>query len=187
MMTLREERAAYYARNGFGEDGGYSKWVDWLMLGPVPIPIPNPKARADAIAAHDASHLLAGYGTDWRGEFLESAYELGSGCGRLWFAWVINLHGMLMGALLLPRATLRAWRRGREALSVYDHDMEALLAEPVVELRRRLRVPDAPARPLRAWDVAVLSLQLTVAAVMAAAQLGLVAALLWAVARWLGA
>jgi hypothetical protein len=187
MTTLREARANYYEVNGFGADGGASKWVDWLMLGPIPVPIPNPKARVDAIAAHDASHLLAGYATHWRGEFEESAYEVAAGCRQLWFAWVINLHGLFVGMLLIPRLTWAAWRRGREALSVYDVDMEELLELSVEEARVRLHVPAQPQRPVSMGDVGWLVANLSVAGVMVAAQLGAFGGVIYGLGRALGA
>ena len=57
-MTVRDARAAYFADNDFGEDGGYSKdWVP-LKVGPIPFAIPNTEGRKVAAALRGALERL---------------------------------------------------------------------------------------------------------------------------------
>src|SRR4051812_7713716 len=111
-MTLLEARTRYFEDNHFGKDGGYgAKWVDF-KLGPIPMPFPNTQARVRAVKYHDLHHLVTGYATDIVGETEISAWELGSGCKSFYAAWQLNLGGAALGALIAPRRTWRAFRRG---------------------------------------------------------------------------
>ncbi|HTO52629.1 MAG TPA: hypothetical protein VMR50_04510 [Myxococcota bacterium] len=154
-LTVGEARARYFAEAGFPPDGGYAaKFVQLGKLGPVPFGFPNSNSRRKAVALHDLHHVLTGYKTDWTGEAEISAFEIASGCGRMWFAWYINLQGMLMGWLVDPGATWRAWVRGRYSRNLYlEGYSEALLREPVQALRQRLGL-DRPAPAPSARDYA---------------------------------
>jgi len=64
---------------------------------------------------------LTGYNTVFSdGEMLISGFELGSGCGSNWIAWLINLYMFALGLFVRPRALYWAFLRGRESLSVYS-------------------------------------------------------------------
>jgi hypothetical protein len=144
---MRAARDRYFADNGFGPDGGYGKpWVDF-KFGRVPFPFPNTPARVAAVRFHDLHHVLTGYGTDLTGEFEISAWEIGAGCKRSWFAWQINLGGLGAGMLTAPRATARAFSRGLASDSLYGVEYESLLDERVDAVRARLRL-DRPVAPL---------------------------------------
>ena len=148
-MTMERARALYFEANGFGEDGGYNKKVDWFELGPLRLPIPNPPARRKALLMHDANHVLTEYATDWRGEFEIAGYEVGTGCGRVWIGWALNLGGMAVGMALMPRRVIKAFYRGRQARSIYtDPDPQRFLKMRVGEARAELEVDgDAPPTP----------------------------------------
>jgi len=145
-LTVREARARYFAEAGFPSDGGYAaKFVQLAKLGPIPIGFPNSDARRKAVGLHDLHHVATGYKTDWTGEAEISAWEIASGCGRMWFAWYINLQGMIMGWFVNPGATWRAWVRGRHSKNLYYEGIsESLLREQVESLRTRLLL-DQPA------------------------------------------
>lgn len=138
-LTLTEARERFWRDNGYGEDGGYGEpWVK-LKLGPLPFAIPNTASRRRAVPLHDLHHLLTGYGTDWRGEFEISAWEIGAGCGRYTFAWHINLQGMFVGLLVCPVRVLQAFRRGLRSRSLYTHpERERLFSTTIAEARREL-------------------------------------------------
>ena len=138
---LAEARARFFSDNGYGDDGGYSeRWVK-LKLGPLPFAIPNTASRKQAVPLHDLHHILTGYGTDWRGEFEISAWELGAGCGRFSFAWQINLQGALAGLLVSPLRTMRAFRRGLRCRSLYTYEeRERLFASTIADARRTLAI-----------------------------------------------
>lgn len=147
--TMREARARYFADNGFGEDGGYSKkWVDF-SIGPIPFPFPNTPMRVRAVRYHDLHHIITGYDTDLRGEFEISAWEIAAGCGGFLVAWQLNLGGMAGGLFLNPRRTFRAFLRGRRSQSLYGKPLDGLLDADVEAVREQMSVPrDVPrARP----------------------------------------
>ncbi|MCA9719687.1 MAG: hypothetical protein H6713_14340 [Myxococcales bacterium] len=144
---VRDARERYFLDNGFGAGGNYDeKWVR-VDLGPIPVMIPNTPGRIRAVRYHDLHHIVTGYATDLVGEFEISAWEIGSGCGRLWFAWMINMTGMIAGLFVAPGAIYRAFVRGRHTRSLYDRPFDdALLERPLGELRAELGfASEAPA------------------------------------------
>ena len=137
--TLADARADYYQRNHFGADGGDSlAWVPVKALG-VTFKIPNTDGRRRAVRIHDLHHVLTGYQTDLRGEAEIGAWELASGCLRWPAAQVLNTGAMMMGMLIAPRRTVRAWARGRATKNLYGEEtVEPLLPRTVGEMRAEL-------------------------------------------------
>ncbi len=165
-LTLQEARGIYFEANDFGEDGGYSKDTVQVKLGLLPLEISNPPSRVEAVKFHDLHHIVTGYQTNWRGEFEISCYEIRAGCGRLWFAWLINLGGVAGGLMFLPRRSARAWTRGRVSGGLYRTPYnDALLERTVGEMTASLNLDGEDPRPtLMDW----LSLTLTALTVTAA-------------------
>lgn len=92
---------------------------------------------------HDLWHVLSGYNTDALGESCVVAFSYAQ-TGSLGFA-LIAVAGAQTIAGQLPeqpirRAVLQAWWNGRRAAWLPGIDYEALLAEPLVEARRRLNI-----------------------------------------------
>ena len=143
-MTVREARAEYFRRAGFPPDGGQSqRWVV-LRVGSVPVfAFPNIEARKRSVRLHDVHHVLTGYDTSWVGESEIGAWEIGSGCGRHWVAWALNLGAMAIGFVLVPRRTWRAFVRGRRSGNLYASRAldESLLERTVGELRAEIGIP----------------------------------------------
>jgi hypothetical protein len=139
LLSLREARARYFRANGFGADGGYAaSWVK-VRLGPIPLAFPNTAARVRAVRFHDLHHVVTGYATDVVGEAEIAAWEIASGCAGFAAAWVLNLHALVLGLLRAPRATWRAFVRGRRTRNLYrwPYD-EGLLGARVGDVRARL-------------------------------------------------
>ena len=187
-LTVGEARSRYFAEAGFPPDGGYAaKFVKLGQLGPIPLGFPNSEARRKAVGIHDLHHVATGYKTDWTGEAEISAWEIASGCGRLWFAWYINLQGMMMGWVVNPGATWRAWVRGRHSRNLYREGVSAaLLGEGVAELRARLRL-DRPVPAPQPADRASYAFWCCAAMLDAALTLALLVAPLALLARGIGA
>lgn len=191
-LTVGEARAKYFARAGFPPDGGYAaKFVTLAKLGPIPIGFPNTDSRRRAVPLHDLHHVATGYGTDWAGEGEISAWEIAAGCGPYPAAWLINLGGMVLGWLVSPGRTFRAFVRGRHSRSLYAEGFsEALLRERVGQLRERLKL-DGPEPAPTAADHASYALWCAAAAALAIAQLSLpVAAVFFAgraLVQWISA
>ena len=76
-----------------------------IKLGPVFIPLPNTKARVDAVKFHDIHHLLTEYPATLRGEAEIGAWEIASGCGKYYAAWVLNFGSFFYGMFFFPKAT----------------------------------------------------------------------------------
>lgn len=174
MATVGEARARIYEQAGYPPDGGYSKsFVELARIGPIPIGFPNTDSRRRAVVLHDLHHIVTGYGMDWAGEGEISAWEIATGCGRYGFAWFINLQGMVMGWVVAPVRTWRAWVRGRHSKSLYREGWrETLLSERVDAMRARLEL-DRPAPKATLGDAASYAAWCTLAAAHAAVLLGL--------------
>lgn len=137
--TLREALQRYFAQYHFA-DGGYTERWFRIKLGPLFIPLPNIPARVRAVKVHDVHHVLTGYRADWKGEVEIGAWELASGCGRYWVAWLLNAGSFTIGLVLYPRALWRAFREGRRVGMNLYHGVpynDALLDSRVSGLRAR--------------------------------------------------
>jgi hypothetical protein len=182
-LTVGEARTRYFERAGFPPDGGYAaSFVSLGKLGPIPIGFPNTDSRRRAVVMHDLHHIATGYQTDWAGEGVISAWEVAAGCGRYPFAWFINLQGMVMGWVVAPGRTWRAFVRGRHTRSLYAEGYsDALLRETVGSLRARLGL-DGRQPAATAGDRASYAVWCGIAAVHAVILLGMpvaALALLW--------
>ena len=141
--TVREARDRYLANNGFSI-AAYSEPTFALTVFGRPFTFPNPPARQAAIARHDLHHVLVGYDTDLAGEAEIGVWELRGGCPTA-FLRFINGMALLAGVFIAPRRVWRAWQRARGSHTLYVDglDYEAALDMRVVDLRRRLGLPDA--------------------------------------------
>ena len=142
-QTVREARADYFRRAGFPPDGGDSqRWVVLRVAGVPVFAFPNIATRRRSVKLHDVHHVLTGYDTSWTGEAEIGAWELGSGCGRHWVAWVLNTQAMILGLLIAPRRTWRAFVRGRRSGNLYGSASldESLLDRTVGDLRREVGI-----------------------------------------------
>ncbi len=134
---MRDAVVAHLMANGFAPDGGDSERWAVVRLGPTPIAYPNIAARRKEVRFHDLNHVVTGYATDLGGESEMSAWEIGSGCRGYWVAWLLDLSGLLSG-LRRPRRTVQAFARGRQTRNLYSRDYEALLRQPVSDIRAGL-------------------------------------------------
>jgi hypothetical protein len=149
--TLREARAQYFQENGLEEDGGYAKnWVR-IKLGPVPVSFPNTAGRQAALLPHDLHHVATGYETTLIGEAEIGAWELASGCGDYYAAWILNLGAVAIGLFLAPRRVVRAFQRGWRCTNLYHLGVGVGWPEETVSwLRQRLGLHALPEeRPRR--------------------------------------
>jgi hypothetical protein len=183
-LTLGEARARLFARGGLGEDGGYGDaWVK-LKLWRVPLVFPNTEGRRRAVRFHDLHHVLTEYPTTWRGEFEIAAWEVAGGVRRYWVAWLLDLLGFACGLVVCPRATYRAFVRGRHSTNLYGEAWDdAILGRRVGEMRRSLGLDAEGARATRGdkvsfalWAAASAAAYVATGAVMLAPAFALAAA-----------
>jgi hypothetical protein len=113
-MTLENALQVYFSKYHF-QNGGYDLTWFKIKLGPVYIPLPNTKARVAAVKIHDIHHLITEYEANLKGEAEISGWELASGCGKYYAAWILNSGSFFYGMFFFPRALFRAFMRGRKA------------------------------------------------------------------------
>jgi hypothetical protein len=142
MSTVREARDRYLAANGFRLEDYESTTFTVKMLG-IPLKLPSTKGRRAAVPLHDLHHVATGYATTWTGEAEIGAWELGAGCTTA-VTYFLNGSVALIGLVIAPRRTLRAFRRGRGQTTLYRRPASAdVLSWTVEELRTHLGISNA--------------------------------------------
>lgn len=139
-LSLGEARKLYFELNGFGADGGYTeRWIK-VKVWRLPVWLPNTEGRRKAVRLHDLHHIVTEYPTTWRGEAEISAWEVGGGGLRRYYAgWLLDLMNIAQGLLINPRGLYRAFMRGRASSNLYALEFtDEMLAHSVGEFRRRL-------------------------------------------------
>jgi hypothetical protein len=135
---LRDARDAYLNEYGFSTAAYTDKWVH-VKFGPFPLVFPSTKTRRFAIRFHDLHHTLTGYRATPIGEAEIGAWEVATGCRRLWAAWALNLLAMGFGLVAAPRRTFSAFVRGRNSQNLYGREFdEALLEQKVDDIRKEI-------------------------------------------------
>ncbi|MCX6275703.1 MAG: hypothetical protein NTV09_10910 [Bacteroidetes bacterium] len=140
-LIVKDALNIYFDEYHF-KDGGYNlKWFK-IKLGPIFIPLPNIKSRVNAVKIHDIHHLLTEYNADWKGEVEIGAWEIATGCGKYWAAWLLNLGSLFIGMFLFPRALYKAFMRGRKCKSslYYNSNYPELLSKTIGELREKIEI-----------------------------------------------
>jgi hypothetical protein len=161
-VILRDGLTDYRRANNLPDDGGVRERWAVVRIGPVPVAYPNIAARRVAVPYHDLHHVVTGYATDLRGEAEISAWEIGSGAGRFWFVWLINLSAIVAG-LRWPLDVIRAFARGRQCKNLFGAPYEQTVMRPVSEIRGELGL-DRRSR-VGAADLALFALLLPLGAV----------------------
>jgi hypothetical protein len=147
---IEEALTRLYAAYQLPPDGGARDAWFRVRLGPLSLPLPNPPARQRAVFIHDVNHILTGYNATFSdGEMFIAAFEVGTGCGRVWVAWFLNLALLAFGAVTRPRAVFLSFVRGRQARSLYVHAMDrpALRAMTVGAVRKMIQLDEQPRAP----------------------------------------
>jgi hypothetical protein len=132
-MTLRAARDRFLAERG-SSAAEYEERVAWF---PVPYtrfhyPVFNTPGRRWGVMRHDLHHVVTGYATDWFGEFEIAAWECATGLGRRPIVWFICVQMLVLGMLISPRRTWRAFRRGK--VSRRNFVAEDLVYEDLLEM-----------------------------------------------------
>lgn len=143
--TVRQGRDLYLRENGFSVEAYAARWTPARVLG-IPFRVPNPPRHRWAIMLHDLHHVVTGYTTDLAGEAEISAWEARAGLAPLGlYTGAIVASLALLGLLVAPRRTIRAWRasRGRSLFVLTGLAYDELLSMSVEDLRRRLDLPEA--------------------------------------------
>jgi len=134
----------FYEKNNLGDDGGLSSPVVRIEVSRnFHFYMPNYDARREAVLWHDVHHLVTGYSaSSFIGECEISAWEIGSGCGKYWAAFIIDTSGLVLGCFINPRKIIQAYARGRRTKNLYHDDFakEIVLQTSVEELKSMLNL-----------------------------------------------
>ena len=176
-MSLEEELAVFYRRNGFGEVAGRRPpRTVAVYTGCMLVPLPNIETRRRFLKYHDLHHLITGYTVGRIGEGEVSAWELGAGSAFVSpTLGVMNLIALSTGLILQPKRMWLAFRRGCRSRCLYPRDFRALIDAgcwpDVATLRDAVLDTTAPRVPmiLRAaefacYSVAAMFVHATIAA-----------------------
>ncbi|MGQ0642963.1 MAG: hypothetical protein ACT4P6_19635 [Gemmatimonadaceae bacterium] len=174
--SLSDALAQHYVNHGLPLDGGEQDRTFRVRLGRLTVRLPNPPARRRAVFFHDTNHILTGYNTTFSdGEMVIAGFEVGSGCGRYWMAWFINLAMFAFGLVACPRTMFRAFVRGRRASSIYrrTEDRARLGSMSVAALKSMIQLDQqAPVPALRdrlifaAWAAVTILMLIVPAAIL---------------------
>src|SRR6476620_3338550 len=148
-MTLGQARARYFELNNFGSDGGYEeRWIK-VKVWRIPIWLPNTAGRVRAVKLHDLHHVLTEYPTTWRGEAEISAWELGSGGLKKYYAgWILDVLNLAQGLVVNPVGLYRGFMRGRRSKNLFSTQFtDEMLGHRVGEYRRLLDLERVPEKP----------------------------------------
>ena len=125
-MTLHDELAAFYRRNGFGDVVGARPLTVRVYTGCMLVPLPNIETRRRFLKYHDLHHLITGYSVGRIGEGEVSAWELGTGSAFVSpTLGVMNLIALSTGLVLEPKRMWRAFRRGCSSRNLYPAAVRA--------------------------------------------------------------
>ncbi len=181
-LSMADARQRYFTSNGF--DGSYSeRWVK-LKAGPIALYLPNAPGRVRAVKLHDLHHVATGYQTTWTGEAEIAAWEIASGCGRFFWAWLLNLSALAIGVTIARRAVFRAFVRGRHTRNLYratGESRDAILRRSVGDTRHDLGLDQPIPRP--DWsDVLAFAAWATGSVAASLAPWAAIVAVLWRIA-----
>jgi hypothetical protein len=127
---LSDPLPGFRAKHGLA-DPTASHWH--LRLGPAALRLPNFAWRQAAIDAHDLHHVMTGYPLTMRGEIQLAAWEWGAGRYPDWRATAFCAPLIVIGVMLMPKRTWKAFRRGRTSQSLYPPKAPPRPAPPTIK------------------------------------------------------
>jgi hypothetical protein len=137
-LKVKDALQLYFSKYHFTNGGYNDKWFK-IKIGFLYIPLPNTSGRIAAVKIHDIHHIITEYTADIKGEAEIAGWEIASGCGRYYIAWILNAGSFFYGLFIFPRALFRAFINGRKAktnfykATVYN---EQLLNQTVGSVRK---------------------------------------------------
>ena len=159
-MALQE----YFSRYNLGDGGYTNKTYALSVFGLFSIPVPNTKGHVAAVKLHDIHHILTNIDANLPGESEIGAWEIASGCGTYYIAWILNLGSFSYGIFLWPSKVMKAFMRGCSSKNLYhgiSYDAN-LLGQTVEELRTQLHISNevqySPLSFIRFGGFAIISL-----------------------------
>jgi hypothetical protein len=115
---IHADAAQFRRERGLNEHEEQSRI--WLAtLGGLIVPLPNFRWRREILAQHDFHHVITGFEPTLLGELSLAAWELGVRCYTSVWARLLCGGLTLIGLIVQPIATLRAYHRGRQFSARY--------------------------------------------------------------------
>ena len=108
----------YLSENGFTLEAYDDPRTTATVYG-IPFWVPNTPRHRRGLILHDLHHVATGFGTNLTGEGEISAWELRSGLRGLGWVGGLVILGALMGLIVAPLRTLRAWRLAKGAHNLF--------------------------------------------------------------------
>ena len=144
--SVKRGLECYLQENGFTWEAYDAPRTPASFLG-IRFTVPNPPRHRWAIMLHDLHHVATGFGTDPAGEGQLSAWEFRRGLRTLGlYVGSIILSGFLLGLVVAPIRTVRAWRASAHGSSLFSDGApthEQWLERTIGELRAFLGIPTA--------------------------------------------
>jgi hypothetical protein len=147
-LKIKDALPILYKSYNLKPDGGlHDSSVKIELLKKFSLYIPNFETRQKVVLKHDIHHVVTGYSAEMKGETEISAWELSTGCTHNWFAFSINILGMMSGVLFNLPGIWRAWMRGKTTKNLYNekYKLEAVLNQTAEELQEELGLRNANA------------------------------------------
>jgi hypothetical protein len=162
--SLREGLLQYLTQFNLGDGGYTNRFFKINFFWKLTLTLPNISNRVQAVKFHDLHHVLTEYETGLCGEAEIGAWEIASGCGKYWAAWILNFGSIAYGIFLFPKAVFRAFIRGRHNRNLYHGKRyEQLLETSIGDMRNELYIysvnPQVTARDIlffMLWVILIL-------------------------------
>ncbi len=139
-LKVKEALSLFFSHYHF-KDGGYNDKFFKIKIGKIFIPLPNISARVKVARLHDIHHVLTEYNADWKGEVEIGIWELRTGCGKYWVAWLLNSIAVCIGLILYSKSIKQAYRRALNSKTNIYHlnlSYEELIDMNIGELRNKI-------------------------------------------------
>lgn len=141
---MKQGLQAYLEENGFTREAYDAPRTEGSFLG-FRFAVPNPPRHRWAIMRHDLHHVATGFGTDPAGEGQLAAWECRRGIRPVGvYVGSIVVSAFLLGLIVAPLRTSRAWRASGGGRSLFHDDApdyDELLGRSIGELRAMLQLP----------------------------------------------
>jgi len=137
-LKIKDALQLYFSKYHFANGGYNLKWFK-IKIGFIYIPLPNTKDRIAAVKIHDIHHLITEYEANLQGEAEIAGWEIASGCGKYYVAWILNFASFFYGMFFFPMLMFHAFMRGRKCKTNFYHNIvydEILLNKTVGELKQ---------------------------------------------------
>lgn len=143
--NLKEILQVFYTDNDFGEDGGAYNKIAWFDFKVIKIPIPNPKSRQEVLYIHDLHHLLHNKSTRWKDEVFITGWEISTGLGTHYIAWVFSFTAFFIGLFTYPKQLFLGFSKGANTKGIIGLNLTKnnLLSLSLEELKSKTQI-DTP-------------------------------------------